>query len=372
MPAKVYTRELLMAALLRDDATLIGEYDRINKNVRITFRCKCGTENSKRVFYIVAKEEGSGARCEACKKVHMVATMRESMLREHGVSHPMHAPEFKKKQEETMLANHGVRHNSLNPITVEKRKKTLEAHFGGHHFKLPEKLEERRQTYQRNYGVDHPLQRDDILAKQRGTNIRVRGVEYSQQDPRVREKAEATCLAKFGVRYPAQNPEIAAKCAANAKKPKPFTMPSGDVRMVQGYEPFALRDLLEMGITEEQIVTGTAHVPKIPYIAVDEKARYHFPDIFIPHLNWLVEVKSTWTLACKRDNILAKKTAAEAVGFKYDIWCFTPKGLLVDVDGVEQILASLDEVTEEDMEEDTDDSASEPEDDGTAAGGAGV
>ncbi len=106
-------------------------------------------------------------------------------------------------------------------------------------------------------------------------------------------------------------------------------MPSGAVRKVQGYEPFALKELIKI-YSEEQIKTDRKDVPRVQY-EVDRKKRYHFPDIFIPHENKLVEVKSTWTLKCKSDNIQLKKKACEEQGFLYEIWCFNPKGKRIEV-----------------------------------------
>ena len=106
-------------------------------------------------------------------------------------------------------------------------------------------------------------------------------------------------------------------------------MPSGAVRRVQGYEPFALDDLLKL-YTEEQIITQRKHIPRIPY-SVDSKKCYYFPDIYIPHENKIIEVKSTWTLNINPEIIDAKAEATTAAGYTYELWCFNAKGERVDV-----------------------------------------
>ncbi len=106
-------------------------------------------------------------------------------------------------------------------------------------------------------------------------------------------------------------------------------MPSGEIRKVQGYEPFALRDLLKL-YREEQIVTGRKEIPRIKY-EKDGKTKYHYPDIFIPHLKMIIEVKSTWTFKCKSDNVLIKKKFAEDEGFIYEIWCYDSKGDRIEI-----------------------------------------
>ena len=174
----------------------------------------------------------------------------------------------------------------------------------------------------------------DIKAKQRATMLLNHGVEHNFQAGPLRNERIQTFLDKYGVEHPAQNQEVMERTQKNAKKYKEYTMPSGTIRNVQGYEPFALRDLLEI-YSEDQIKTDRKDVPHIQYL-VEGKKRVHFPDIFVPHENRLIEVKSTWTLRCKHDNIQLKKKACEQQGFRYEIWCFDAKGNRVDLPDIPQ------------------------------------
>lgn len=61
---------------------------------------------------------------------------------------------------------------------------------------------------------------------------------------------------------------------------------------VRGYEPQALDYLLSKGYQPNQIFVGK-DVPRIRYYH-DGKARWYYPDIWIPHENLIVEVKSTY------------------------------------------------------------------------------
>lgn len=327
MPKRRFTKELLDEILKRDNAILIGEHSKITRNILIKYKCKCGVEYQKMMRYIV---EEAGALCKDCGTKHMVETQKKSMMDTYGASHPMFVPEFKKKQEESMIATYGVSHNSHNPDTIQKRKDTLIEHFGvAHHFQLPEKIEERRENCRKKFGVDHHLQRDDILEKQRQTNIERRGVEYSLQSDDVKAKSVATNLLIYGVEHPSQNQEVMERTQKNAKKYKEFKMPSGKIRKVQGYEPFALRDLLNV-YTEDQITTDRKGIPRIQY-EVNGKKKYYFPDIYIRHDNKIIEVKSTWTYKCKSDNIQLKKKATEDRGFVYEIWCYNGKGERISI-----------------------------------------
>lgn len=106
-------------------------------------------------------------------------------------------------------------------------------------------------------------------------------------------------------------------------------MPSGEIRKVQGYEPFALDKLIKTN-SETDILTNRKDVPRISY-TIGDKIHYYFPDIYIPSENRIIEVKSTWTYKCKEDNIQEKKKATEKAGYNYEIWVYDGKGNKIEI-----------------------------------------
>ena len=134
-----------------------------------------------------------------------------------------------------------------------------------------------------------------------------------------------TNIERYGVEHAQQNKEIQEKTQNNAKKYKIYKMPSGTLRKVQGYEPFALNELIK-SYTEEQIKTDRKDIPHIQYIN-NNKNKYYFPDIYIPHEKYIIEVKSTWTMNIDREMINKKGEACKAEGYKYEIWVYTCKGV---------------------------------------------
>jgi len=78
------------------------------------------------------------------------------------------------------------------------------------------------------------------------------------------------------------------------------------------------------------VKTDRKDVPRIPYTA-NEKQRYYFPDMYIPHINTIIEVKSTYTLKINPEIIDLKKKATEEKGYVYELWCFDGKGNRVEV-----------------------------------------
>jgi hypothetical protein len=151
-----------------------------------------------------------------------------------------------------------------------------------------------------------------------------RGVENASQDPEVKTKIKATNLIRYGFESPMHNLDIQAKCQKNAYKFKLYTLPSGNQIKLQGYEPWALDELLKT-YKEEQIISDRTKVPRIEYIH-NEKKHYYFPDIYIPDANLIIEVKSTWTYTCKQDITVAKADATKALGYIFDLWIFDIKG----------------------------------------------
>jgi hypothetical protein len=80
-----------------------------------------------------------------------------------------------------------------------------------------------------------------------------------------------------------------------------------------------------MKIDEDYIVMGSNNVPEIWYIYNDTSHR-HYVDIYIPLLNMCIEVKSTWTITKKREQIFLKMERAKELGYKYEIWVYNDKG----------------------------------------------
>lgn len=180
---------------------------------------------------------------------------------------------------------------------------------------------------QKRYQADNPSQVPEFQAKKVVTCLENRQTEYPGQCPLVQQTCANTCMELYEVPYPMQNAEIAERSGKNAFNLKEFIFPSGVVVKVQGYEPFGLRDLIELyNVQEEDIVLGRNKVPTIHYKDNDGKDHRHFVDIWLPQENTMIEIKSTRTLALNFDIVFLKQTAAKAAGYQYEIWVYNDKG----------------------------------------------
>ena len=153
-------------------------------------------------------------------------------------------------------------------------------------------------------------------------------VKHALQVPEFKEKQENTCLERFKTKYPMQVPEIAEKSFKSSHKIKHFSMPSGTIINIQGYEPYALEILLQT-YDEDDIVTGSTNVPEIWYMHENEQKR-HFVDIYLKSTNTCIEVKSTWTYEKEKEKVLAKQQGSKELGFNYEIWIISQKGDIIE------------------------------------------
>jgi len=155
------------------------------------------------------------------------------------------------------------------------------------------------------------------------------GVDHISKCKDIQELKKENCLNKYGVESNVQRPEIAEKIISSSYKLKEYTFPSGQICKVQGYEPFALNDLINnYKIDETDIITGVKYVPEIWYYDNNLKRHRHYVDIFIKSQNKCIEIKSSWTV--KRENVFKKQEAGKALGYLYEIWVYDEKGKIIE------------------------------------------
>ncbi len=170
------------------------------------------------------------------------------------------------------------------------------------------------------------MQSELVRQKKKNASLIKFGCEYPCQNEEVKQKIKATNLIKFGCACPMQNSEIAEKASKNSYKIKDYTYPSGRIDKVQGYEPFAIDELLKREcIEEDDIVTSRINVPIIWYTDAINKLHRYYVDIFILSQNRCIEVKSTWTAEKKKDSIFLKQNAVRDAGYVCEIWVYDGK-----------------------------------------------
>ena len=161
-------------------------------------------------------------------------------------------------------------------------------------------------TCQTRYGVDNPFQLDSVKLKSRKTN-----------------------KIKYGAEYATQNPDILDKAIRASYCLKDYALPSGITVKIQGYENYALDTLFRDGHSETSILIEKKNVPQIRYV-FNGTNRIYFPDIFIPTLDLIIEVKSLFTYERHLTLNLLKRQACIDAGYNFKFMIFDKIGNLLE------------------------------------------
>jgi hypothetical protein len=265
--------------------------------------------------------------CQNCSKENGKIKIKQTAILKYGVENPMQNKIIKEKQKNTMIYKYGVEHNSqLDIIKTQKKEKSLEKYGVEYVLQSSEIREKIKHTTIKKYGVENPMQNNEIKNKTIQTNLIKYGVNSYLETDEFRNKTIQTNLIKYGVSHHSQNKEIANKMLKNSYNKKQYIFPSGKIVDYQGYENFALDELINIeNIHEDDIMTNRNDVPEIWYNDKNNKKRRHFVDLYIKSQNRCIEVKSTWTNQLK-NNVFEKQTSAKKLGFNYDIWIFDKMG----------------------------------------------
>jgi len=223
--------------------------------------------------------------------------------------------------------------NSCPGVREKKKQSLMDAYGVTNISQIPSVLAKKKETWMKNYGVDNPsksqINKDKIKAawpkieiKRKETMFKKYGVESYSSTDEFKDRRKATWIEKYGVDNPTKNVEILEKVllknSQNDYLTKTMVMPSGNKRRYQGFENQVILDLLKSGLAEDEIVTGQGNVPHIPYLFNGRQHRY-YPDIYIPKLNLIIEVKSKYTWMKYKEKNMAKLEATKQMGYNINV-----------------------------------------------------
>jgi hypothetical protein len=242
---------------------------------------------------------------DECQRKQNYLATKESLIKTRGVENISQTKEWREKVKATNIERRGVEWNTQTEECVKKRKEKWET-------SKEEIIEKRRNSNVKKYGAAHHFNNQDINDKLKSS---IRNSQNYQINRILKSKEKN--IKKYSTWYCATS-----ECQDKKYQRKPYIFPSGRTEMVQGYEPFALDELLQIGVHEDDIVVTNArieeHIGKIMYIDDNGKNHRYFPDIYIISENKVIEVKSEYTLS--RDLwINNKRDATIRSGFTYEL-----------------------------------------------------
>ena len=100
-----YNRELLDSCIERDSASLVGEYEKLNRDSNIKFICSCGKEGEKGFGSVYRK---GGLYCNECSTINKSKKIKQTNLEKYGVENIFQSEEIKDKTKQSNLEKFGV------------------------------------------------------------------------------------------------------------------------------------------------------------------------------------------------------------------------------------------------------------------------
>jgi len=334
-----------------------------NRNQLIPVRCKCGNETKIRYGNLVRNKTGCRKCSDVSRRVswnrvedaakrdgHILVTTKEEYT-----SNEQHV-EFICSCCSDSLASGDVPICTLHakifikgsgcPDCIDKnRRETIMEKYGCENpFQAEECKEKMKKTWMSKYGVDHPHKFKEIKDKAVQTNREKYGVAAAFILDKWMEKAQKVIkekyggyhlhsdnfkkvmMERYGVEHPLHDRELLEKNMKATFRLKEHKLPSGNIVHVQGYEPFAIDDLLKE-YEEENIWIGP-EVPTINYKFEGKKRVYH-PDAYIYGEDICVEVKSEYTWKAMEEKNIAKIDACLDEGYKVLLLIYDNKGNLL-------------------------------------------
>lgn len=219
----------------------------------------------------------------------------------------------------SMFADYRVAGKGIKKLA----KQTLQEKYGvDNPMDLPGMAEQRKKHFIEKYGVENPSNAEQVKQKRINTMMERHGIAHNFIGWQEKQ------FAKYGVYNPAHIPEVAEKlCYNRFKKRKEYTLSTGEVIHLQGYEPFGF-DYLKTQYQENQIQYRKKDMPELWY-AWQEKTRRYYCDFFVLADNLVVEIKSPFTLSRDLDIVKHKILSAQTKGHKVLLLVFGQSGDLI-------------------------------------------
>jgi hypothetical protein len=216
----------------------------------------------------------------------------------------------------SMFADYKVAGKGIKKLA----KKTLLEKYGvDNPMDLPGMAEQRKKHFIEKYGVENPSSNEQVKQKRINTMMERHRIPHNLVN------WQEKFFNKFGVHNPAHVPEIAEKlCYNRFKKRKEYTLSTGEVIHLQGYEPYGF-DYLKTLYQENQIQYRKKDMPELWY-NWQEKTRRYYCDFFVADDNLVVEIKSSFTLSRDLDIVKQKILSAQTKGYKVLLLVFDRYG----------------------------------------------
>lgn len=232
----------------------------------------------------------------------------------------------------TLINKYGVDNIAKTDVFKENLKQHNLKKYGTEYFFQSEEYKEKREAiFKEKYGVGYYTQTAEFQEKCKKTALKKYGVESYSQTQEFQEKRKRTSLEKYGVDHHMKSLEVFEKQQKNSYYYKDYTLPSGKVVRVQGYEGKALDELLIMYKEEDLLISNRDIFSMFGSFNYEYEGKPHryYPDIFLIPENLFIEVKSSRTYSVNKWKNLAKRESVLSKNLKFQFWIYGKNEKLV-------------------------------------------
>lgn len=313
---KINKNEILLEQIKEITKFLDVEY----KNVSISQRfyhvwfdigielCKCGnpkkfTFNNK--FSINQYEKRDANYCgscgsEVCNKNYNTERGLKKVEQKYGTKNIWEIPGYRENLENSNLRKYGVKYYTESKEFKKKSKEKIDKRTPNDKIKINEKREK--------------------------TNFKKYGKKCLLED---KEWKENKMMEKYGVRHNMQLEDIHEKTMNSMGRYYNYTLPSGKIIKLQGYENFGISYLLNY-FDEDDIVTGSKEIKKYTKSIIYENNKRYYPDFYIKSINKIFEIKSPYTYKLHREINEKKKERCIELNINFEFLIFDKNGNLIN------------------------------------------
>ena len=199
---------------------------------------------------------------------------KEQMMEKYGSEYFVTSEECKKQMVE--------KYGSEYFVTSEECKKQMMQKYGSEYFVTSEECKKQMlEKYGSEYFVNSEECKKQMMEKY--------GSEYFVNS----EECKKQMMEKYGVEYAMQSSELFSKMLKTSFRRREYTFEDGTTSMILGYEDLAIKDLEESKLYSVIEAGDNEKMPTFWYDFEEKKHKY-YPDIFLPEVNTIIEVKSTY------------------------------------------------------------------------------
>lgn len=224
--------------------------------------------------------------------------------------------EIEKKSKSISDAYHKKSEICKIKIKENRKKSIIEKYRVTHNFLIPEVKDKVRNNNILKYGNPIATKNKEVIEKIKKTNSEKYGGNSPMCNEEIKKKAKKTTFERFG-----------SYCAP-FKTYKEYSMPSGKIVKYLGFENRAYDKLLTEMEENDFLIAGSELnkiLNSIEYKDLNGKKCLYYPDIYIPKLNKIIEVKSDWTYEINKEINDIKGKRCLDLGYNFEFWIYNGK-----------------------------------------------